>query len=88
MSRYAAHASSKGGTTAARLPPDAEMIAPFTAAIGALGNKDRKRAIVPVTNGAAALVPPEAGRLLKVRLMIPSPGALNPRRPIDFPRFE
>ena len=53
------------------------------------GNSDQSRAIAPVTKGAAALVPPnvcglpfvpEAGNVL--------PGALSPRLPIEFPRFD
>jgi hypothetical protein len=52
-------------------------------------NIDCNSAIVPVTNGAAALVPLKIGELpLAPRLVMPSPGAASPRRPIEFPKFE
>src|SRR5690349_17897880 len=86
---YAAHAFSSGGTTVVRLAPDAVVIASFTAAALAFGNIDSNNAIAPVTNGAAALVPPKAGDWpLIARLVILSPGALSPWRPIELPRFE
>lgn len=86
---YAVQAFSKGGTTVVRLIPDAVMSASFTEAAVAFGNIDSNNAIVPVTNGAAALVPPKVGGWpLIATLVMPSPGALSPRRPIEFPRFE
>ena len=57
--RYADQASSSGGTTVVRPCLSAFAIAHLTSAALALGNSDHKSAIVPVTNGAAALVPPK-----------------------------
>ena len=86
---YAVHAFSNGGTTVVRLLPDAVVMASFTAATVAFGNVDSSNAMAPVTNGAAALVPPNVGALpFTLKLVIPSPGALSPRRPIELPRFE
>ena len=45
---------------------------------------DNNNVMVPVTNGAAALVPPNVGALpLTPRLVTPSPGALSPRLPYE-----
>lgn len=86
---YAAHAFSNGGTTVVRLVPEVVVSASFTDAAVALGKVDTNNAIAPVTNGAAALVPPKAGGWpLTPKLVMPSPGALSPRRPMEFPRFE
>ena len=86
---YAAHALSSGGTTVVRLVADAVVIALFTEAAVAFWKSDSNNAMAPVTNGAAALVPPNVGRLpLTLKLVIPCPGALSPRRPIELPRFE
>src|SRR5438874_521513 len=55
----------------------------------ASGNSDHKRAMVPVTNGAATLVPPEVtGLPLAARLVMFSPGARSPCLPIEFPKFD
>jgi hypothetical protein len=86
---YAAHASNKGGTTVDRPSTCARVKAIFNSAAVAFGNIDFNNAMAPVTNGAAALVPPNVGDLALVpRLVMPSPGALSPRRPIEFPKFE
>ena len=85
---YAAQASNKGGTTVDRRT-GARATAIFSSAAVAFGNIDFSNAMAPVTNGAAALVPPNVGDLsLAPRLVMPSPGALSPRRPIEFPKFE
>src|SRR5260221_420038 len=87
MTWYAAHASNKGGTTADLL--GTLITANLTSAAVALGNMDCNNAMAPVTKGAAALVPPNVGGLpLTPRLVMPSPGALSPRRPMELPRFE
>jgi hypothetical protein len=50
----------------------------------AAGNSDQAKAIAPVTKGAATLVPPSvSGSPWAPRLVIWSPGARNPRRPIE-----
>jgi len=55
----------------------------------AAGNSDQSKATVPVTNGAAALVPlsiwdpPVAPRLVTL-----FPGAIRPFVPIERPRFD
>ena len=86
---YAPHAFSNGGTTVVRLVPEAIVIASFTAAAVAVSKSDSNNAIAPVTNGAAALVPPKVGGLsFTLKLVTPSPGALSPRRPMELPRFE
>jgi hypothetical protein len=55
----------------------------------ALGNSDQSKAMAPVTKGAAALVPLKVCSLPSApRLVMPSPGALNPRRPMDPPKLE
>ena len=65
------------------------VMASFIAAAEAFGNSDHSSATAPVTNGAAALVPPKVSGLPSApRLVIPSPGAPSPRRPIELPRFE
>ena len=61
----------------------------FRSAAVALGNIDFNSANVPVTNGAATLVPLNVGGLPSVpTLVMRYPGALRPRRPIEFPKFE
>jgi hypothetical protein len=55
----------------------------------AAGNCDHNRAIAPVTKGAAALVPENVCGLPFVpRLVMSMPGAIRPRPPIDFPKFD
>ncbi len=55
----------------------------------AVGNSDQRRAMAPVTKGAAALVPLNFfGLPSGPRLVMPSPGALNPRRPIERPKLD
>ena len=86
---YAAQASRSGGTTDVRLiawvAPNACLISDEVAP----GNCDHSRAIAPVTNAAAALVPPDrAGLPFGPRLVTAAPGALTPCLPIELPRFE
>jgi hypothetical protein len=65
------------------------VIANFTPAAPAAGNSDQSNAVVPVTNGAAALVPLKVrGFPLVPRLVIFCPGALSPLLPIESPRFD
>ncbi len=53
------------------------------------GNSDQSKAMAPVTNGAAALVPEEVWGLPSVpRLTMFSPGAVTPQRPMELPRFD
>ena len=53
------------------------------------GNSDHSSAIAPVTKGTATLVPPSVSDCPSApRLVMPSPGALKPRLPIDAPRFD
>ena len=53
------------------------------------GNSDQSNAIVPVTKGAAALVPLNVlGSPFGPRLVMFSPGAPSPRLPIEPPRFD
>src|ERR1700674_5614506 len=55
----------------------------------AAGNSDQSSAMAPVTNGAAALVPPNVSDLPSgPRLVMFSPGASRPRLPIELPRLE
>jgi hypothetical protein len=55
----------------------------------ALRNADHMSAIVPVTNGAAALVPVKVKVFVSVpRLVTFWPGARNPLRPTEGPRLE
>jgi hypothetical protein len=55
----------------------------------ALKKIERNSAIVPVTKGVAALVPLNVADLSSgARLLIASPHARNPRRPIEPARFE
>ena len=86
----AAQASNRGGTIVVRLGAYACVAANFTASTVAAGNSDHNSAIVPVTKGAAALVPPDVSDLpaSTPRLVMPSPGALKPRLPIEFPRLD
>lgn len=86
---YAAQAFSNGGTTVVRRVRDAVVIASLTAAAVAFGNTDSNNAMAPVTKGAATLVPlTDGGWPLPAKLVIPSPGALSPRRPMELPKFE
>jgi hypothetical protein len=63
--------------------------ADFSSAAVAPGNREYKSAMVPVTKGAAALVPLNVRKLPSVpRLMIALPGAIRPCLPIECPRFE
>lgn len=56
---------------------------------GTLRNADHRSAIVPVTNGAAALVPVKVNVSVSVpRLVTFSPGAHNPLRPTEGPRLD
>src|SRR5271166_534031 len=65
------------------------VIANFTSDAPASGNSDQSNAIVPVTKGAAALVPLKVRGLPFVpRLVIFCPGALSPPLPIESPRFD
>src|ERR1700704_1682038 len=71
---YAAQASSSGGTTVRR-GAKAWVTASLICAADAAGNSEYSSAIAPVTNGAAALVPPNVrGLPSALRLVIPSPG--------------
>ena len=63
--------------------------ADFTSAAVVVGNSDHSSAMAPVTNGVAALVPPDGySGPTAPRLVTLSPGALTPRRPIVCPRFD
>ena len=74
---------------ARREPPLACVAASLIAHAVAVGNSDHRRAIAPVTKGAAALVPLKVlGLPSDPRLVTPSPGALNPRRPIEPPKLD
>ena len=72
-----------------RLGVPACVTASLMLAALALGNWDHSSAIVPVTKGAAALVPPNFCTLpFGPRLVMFSPGALSPCIPIDRARFD
>src|SRR6185369_10921814 len=89
MAWYAAHASSTGGAMLFRVPAPESITAALMRAAPASGYSDQSSAIAPVTNGAAALVPPMVYGLPSVpRLVTFSPGALTPRRPMEQPRLE
>jgi hypothetical protein len=61
----------------------------LTSVAVAVGKADHKRAIAPVTKGAAALVPPNVRDWPTApMLVISSPGALSPRLPAELARFE
>ena len=65
------------------------VMASLTCAAVALGNSDHNKAMAPVTKGAAALVPAKVPGLPSVpRLVMFSPGAASPRRPMELPRFD
>src|SRR5262245_44418723 len=89
MRAHVADASSSGGTTVDRRPAPAWVTANRMSLAVAAGKSDHSSAIVPVTNGAAALVPekflrpPDASRL-----WTPSPGADTPRNAMEWLRFE
>src|SRR5687767_5055862 len=81
--------SSKGGTTEVRCSVAARVMASFICAAVASGNSDHNSAIAPVTKGTAALVPRSVkDRPSGPRLMMPSPGALKPRLPVELARFD
>jgi hypothetical protein len=82
-------AFSTGGTTLSRRVPSAYKTAYFKAEAVAVGNIDHNNAKVPVTNGAAALVPPkEAAWPSEPKLVMFSAGALMPQRPVERPKFD
>src|SRR5215472_5153876 len=86
---YAAHASRRGGTTEVRRPTLVRVTASRISAGPASEKADHNNAMVPVTKGVAALVPPNvSGVPLTPRLVISFPGALRPRLPIEAPRFD
>ncbi len=65
------------------------VIATLTLVEEAAGNSDHNSAIAPVTNGAAALVPPNfPDPPPGPRLAMFSPGALKPCLPIEEPRLD
>src|SRR5262245_34611396 len=87
MNWYAAAASSTGGTTALRRAT-ARVTAVLIVAALLLRKMDQISAMAPVTNGVAALVPLEViVPPSESRLVIASPGAMRPRRPIALPRL-
>src|SRR5689334_15203079 len=89
MAPYAAEASSNGGTTVVRLPAADRVSADLTSAAVAVGKADHNSAAAPVTNGAAKLVPLSVSVLPPgPRLVMRSPGALSPRRPIEPARLD
>ena|SRR5215471_4303856 len=89
MASYAAQASNTGGAMLLRDRLPAWVTVSFIRPALALGNSDQSKAIAPVTKGAAALVPPNAPGLPSVpRLVMFSPGAANPRVPMELPRFD
>lgn len=78
-----------GGTIVLRWRRSDCVTANLIWAAVALGDSDQSSAMAPVTKGAAALVPPDVCGLPFVpRLVTFSPGALNPLRPIELPRFD
>jgi hypothetical protein len=84
----AAHASSNGGVIARDRLHDCVTACFMRAALAPL-NSDQSNAIVPVTKGAAALVPPEVSDLSPgPRLVMFSAGAANPHLPIDLPMLD
>lgn len=58
MYAWATRAFNKGGVTVVRRPANACAMAAFTSATVAVGNSDQIRAMAPLTNGVATLVPP------------------------------
>src|SRR5262245_34294742 len=86
---YPAHASRRGGTIEVRRRASGRVTARRISAGLASGKADHNKAMVPVTKGVAALVPPNvSGVPLTPRLVISSPGALRPRLPIEALRFD
>src|ERR671922_1964742 len=84
-----AHASSKAGIIVRACRACACVTATLIWPALAFGNCDQVNAIAPVTKGAAMLLPPEGAELPSVpRLVTPSPGALRPRRPMEFPKLD
>src|ERR1700736_2752046 len=89
MTLWIAQALSSAGTTVGRRCAWAWATADLSWLALASTNSDHTNAIAPVTKGAATLVPPEGSAFpLALRLVTPSPGALNPRRPMELPRFD
>jgi hypothetical protein len=89
MAWYATQASSNGGTTVARRGAWECIKANLTSAAFAPGTSDHKSATAPVTKGAATLVPPSvSGFPSAPRLVMPSPGALSPRLPMELPKVD
>src|SRR5262249_46680261 len=85
----AAVASRSGGTTEARRGAPACVMANLICAALASRNSDHNSALVPVTNGTATLVPQSVSDCpCGLKLVMPSPGALKPRLPIEPPKFE
>jgi hypothetical protein len=81
----------KGGVKAggSRRVPGAWVTASLICTAVAAGNSDHNSAIVPVTKGAATLVPPSvSGCPSALKLVTASPGAVKPRLPIELPRFD
>lgn len=86
---YAAWALSKGGTTDLRRGARAANSECLTTDTLACGNRDSKSARVPVTKGAATLVPLEAMVCPPaLRLTTSWPGAPIPLVPIECPIFD
>src|SRR5207249_4982921 len=82
-------ASNNGGTIVVRRGAGAWVTAYLTSAAVAAGHSDHNSAMVLVTKGVAALVPPNvSGEPFAPRLVMSSPGAINPRRPSELPRFD
>ncbi|HXW12855.1 MAG TPA: hypothetical protein VD694_08850 [Nitrososphaeraceae archaeon] len=86
----AASAFNNGGINERRLNGEPAVIEYTTAAGEAFGNNDQRSAMLPVTNGAAKLVP-----LIRVYtapleevLLILAPGAINPLVPIVAPKLD
>src|SRR6266481_6164783 len=89
MAVLIAHAFSRAGTTVRRRGTWAWATANLRRLALAPGYSDHTNASAPVTKGAATLVPPEGVALPSVpRLVMPSPGALRPRRPMEFPKLD
>src|SRR5262249_16129220 len=82
-------ASSSGGTMVLGRRVKVPATAALTCAAVAVGTSDQASATAPVTNGAAALVPPSVSRPFRAPVLLTlSPGALKPRGPMEPPRFD
>ena len=78
-----------GGTTVLRPGAVELVIAILTCAVVAAGKSDQSKAMVPVTNGVAALVPVSmCDEFPAPRLTISSPGAPSPFLPIEAPMLD